>query len=189
MRSKLLIQAVFKLLGGLVIVALLLFVPAGTIFYWNAWLFMASLFIPMLIAGIVLLVRAPELLAKRLNRHETEKDQKLVIGLSMFMFIGGFIVAALDFRFGWSRLPNWVSIAAAIVLLISYGLFAEVMRENAYLSRVVEVQEGQKVVDTGLYGIVRHPMYFATLFLFLSIPLILGSAYAFIIFCSTRFCW
>jgi len=182
MQSGLLIQAVFKLLGGLVIVALLLLVPAGTIFYWNAWLFMTSLFIPMLIAGGVLLTKAPDLLAKRLNRRETEKDQQLVIVLSMFMFVGGFIIAALDFRFGWSDLPDWVSVAAAIVLLISYGLFAEVMRENAYLSRVVEVQEGQTVVDTGLYGIVRHPMYFATLFLFLSIPLILGSAYALVPF-------
>ena len=182
MQSKLLIQAITKLLMGLVIVSMLLFLPAGTIYYWNAWLFMGVLFIPMFIIGLILLLKSPNLLAKRLNVKEEETEQKQVIGLSLLMFVGGFIVAALDFRYGWSKLPDWVIAAAMIIFLISYGLYLEVMRENAYLSRTIEVQENQKVVDTGLYGIVRHPMYFVTVFLFLSIPFILGSVYAFIIF-------
>lgn len=140
------------------------------------------LFIPMLIAGIVLLLKSPELLAKRLNAKEKQSAQKQVIFFSLLMFVGGFMTAGFDFKYGWSTLPDWGSIAAAAVLLISYGLYAEVMRENAYLSRAVEVQEGQKVIDTGLYGIVRHPMYFATVLLFLSMPLVLGSVYAFLIF-------
>ena len=182
MQSKLLIQAITKLLMGLVIVSMLLFLPAGTIYYWNAWLFMGVLFIPMFIIGLILLLKSPNLLAKRLNVKEEETEQKQVIGLSLLMFVGGFIVAALDFRYGWSKLPDWVIAAAMIIFLISYGLYLEVMRENVYLSRTIEVQENQKVVDTGLYGIVRHPMYFVTVFLFLSIPFILGSVYAFIIF-------
>lgn len=182
MQSKLLIQAITKLLMGLVIVSMLLFLPAGTIYYWNAWLFMGVLFIPMFIAGLILLLKSPNLLSKRLNVKEKETEQKQVIGLSLLMFVGGFIVAALDFRYSWSKLPDWVIIAAMIIFLISYGLYAEVMRENAYLSRTIEVQENQKVIDTGLYGIVRHPMYFVTVLLFLSMPFILGSVYAFIIF-------
>jgi len=182
MQSKLLIQAITKFLMGLVIVSMLLFLPAGTIYYWNAWLFMGVLFIPMFIIGLILLLKSPNLLAKRLNVKEEETEQKQVIGLSLLMFVGGFIVAALDFRYGWSKLPDWVIAAAMIIFLISYGLYLEVMRENVYLSRTIEVQENQKVVDTGLYGIVRHPMYFVTVFLFLSIPFILGSVYAFIIF-------
>ena len=182
MKWKLLIQACVKLFLGLIIVSLLLFLPAGSVYYWNAWIFICVLFIPMFIAGIILLWRSPDLLAKRLNSKEKETEQKQVILLSSLMFIGGFIVAALDFRHSWSKLPDWIMIISVVVFLISYGLYAEVIRENAYLSRTIEVQENQKVIDTGLYGIVRHPMYFATIFLFLSIPLILGSIYAFIIF-------
>jgi protein-S-isoprenylcysteine O-methyltransferase Ste14 len=167
---------------GLSTVSLLLFLPAGSIDYWNAWIFIGLLFIPMLITGIILLLKAPDLLAKRLNTKEKEIEQKQVITLSVFMFVGGFIVAALDFKYSWSNLPDWVIIAAAVIFLTSYGLYAEIMRENAYLSRTVEVQESQKVIDTGLYGIVRHPMYFVTITLFLSMPLILGSVYSFIIF-------
>lgn len=182
MKNHLFINVCVKLIMGLIAVGLLLFLPAGTFYYWNAWVFMGVLFIPMLAVGGVLLWRAPDLLAKRMNTKETETEQKQVVLLSLVMFTGGFIVAALDFRYGWSRLPDWVVLAAAAVFLLSYGLYAEVIRENAYLSRTVEVQENQKVIDTGLYGIVRHPMYLATLTLFLSMPLILGSFYAFIIF-------
>jgi len=182
MQSKLLIQAITKFLMGLILVSILLILPAGTIHYWNAWLFMGVLFIPMFIAGLILLLKSPNLLTKRLNVKEEETEQKQVIGLSLLMFVGSFVVAALDFRYSWSKLPDWVIIAAVIIFLISYGLYAEVMRENAYLSRTIEVQENQKVIDTGLYGIVRHPMYFVTVFLFLSIPFILGSVYSFIIF-------
>ncbi|WMC91180.1 methyltransferase family protein [Kineothrix sp. MB12-C1] len=182
MSIKLLFQSSTKLLTGLITVCLLLFLPAGSIHYWNAWLFLSVLFIPMLLAGLILLLKSPDLLAKRLNTRENERAQKQVIILSFILFVVGFIISALDFRYNWSKLPDWVSIAAAIIFLISYGLYAEVMRENVYLSRTVEVQDGQKVIDTGLYRIVRHPMYFTTVFLFLSIPLILGSTYAFIIF-------
>lgn len=182
MKRKLLIQACIKLFLGLIMVCLLLFFPAGSTYYWNAWIFICVLFIPMFIAGIILLWKSPDLLAKRLNSKEKEAEQKQVILLSLVMFVGGFIVAALDFRYNWSKLPDWVIITSVIIFLISYGLYAEVIRENAYLSRTIEVQENQKVIDTGLYGIVRHPMYFATIFLFLSIPLILGSIYAFIVF-------
>ncbi|WP_250228880.1 methyltransferase family protein [Anaeropeptidivorans aminofermentans] len=182
MKRKLLIQSCTQFLMGLSTVSLLLFLPAGSIDYWNAWIFIGLLFIPMLITGIILLLKAPDLLAKRLNTKEKEIEQKQVITLSVFMFAGGFIVAALDFKYSWSNLPDWVIIAAAVIFLTSYGLYAEIMRENAYLSRTVEVQESQKVIDTGLYGIVRHPMYFVTITLFLSMPLILGSVYSFIIF-------
>ncbi|NLG24242.1 MAG: isoprenylcysteine carboxylmethyltransferase family protein [Clostridiales bacterium] len=182
MKRKLLAQSCAKLLTGLVAIGLLLFLPAGSIYYWNAWVFIGLLFIPMLIMGIVLLLKVPDLLKKRLSTKEKEGEQRQVVALSLLMFAGGFIIAALDFRYGWSDLPDWVVIAAAATFLASYGLYAEVMRENAYLSRTVEVQESQKVIDTGLYGLVRHPMYAATIALFLSIPLILGSAYAFIVF-------
>lgn len=159
-----------------------LFLPAGTLEYKNAWLFLAMLFIPMFILGCILFVKAPRLLEKRLRSKEKEKQQKHVVVLSLFMFAGGFVVAALDFRFGWTHLPMGVVIAGSVVLLISYGLYGEVMRENAYLSRTVEIQEDQKVIDTGLYGVVRHPMYFATTLLFLSFPIVLGSLAAFFIF-------
>lgn len=182
MKTKLMMQAISKFMMGLVMVGLLLFLPAGTFQYWNAWLFMGLLFIPMLFLGVVLLVKSPELLSKRLQSKEKEDAQKSVIALSLLVFVGGFVVAALDFRFGWTKLPVWLVIAASVILLVSYGLYAEVMRENAYLSRTVEVQENQKVIDTGLYGIVRHPMYFATTLLFLSFPLVLGSGIGFVIF-------
>ena len=182
MKTKLLLQAATKFAAGLVLVGLLLFLPAGTLHYPGGWLFCGLLFIPMLILGTVLFLKAPELLRKRLASKEKETQQKQVIGLSGLMFVGGFAAAGLDFRFGWSQMPGWVTAAAAVILLISYGLYAEVMRENAYLSRTVEVQEGQKVIDTGLYGVVRHPMYMATTFLFLAIALVLGSWVTFAIF-------
>ena len=181
-RGKLIVNALVKYCMGLLMVGLLLFLPAGTFAYPNAWLFIALLFVPMLLLGVVLLVKSPELLEKRLNSKEKETEQSVVVMLSLAMFLGGFIVSALDYRFGWSKMPAAVVIVAAVVLLASYGLYAEVMRENAYLSRTVEVQENQKVVDTGLYGIVRHPMYSVTTLLFLAIPLVLGSWIGFIIF-------
>lgn len=180
--EKLLIDAIAKYIAGLVMVALLLFIPAGTIKYWNGWLFIALLFIPMFFLGLILFLKAPELLSKRLQNKESESAQKKVISASALMFLGGFITSSLDYRFGWTNVPNIVVGAAAVILLVSYGLYAEVMRENAYLSRIVEVQENQKVVDTGLYGIVRHPMYSVTTLLFLSIPLVLGSYLGFLIF-------
>lgn len=182
MKSKLLISAVTKLLAGLVIIGLLLFPAAGTLHWPGAWLLLAILFVPMLIAGAVLLVKSPELLQKRLNSKEKESSQKLVVLLSLLMFIGGFIAAGLDFRFGWAGMFGWLNIAAAILFLLGYALYAEVLRENVYLSRTIEVQENQKVIDSGLYGIVRHPMYSATILMFLSMPLVLGSLWAFAIF-------
>ena len=181
-RCKLMINALIKYLMGFLLVAVLLFLPAGTVEYWNAWLFIALLFIPMFFLGAVLLVKSPQLLEKRLHSKEKESEQVMVVILSFVMFLGGFIGSALDFRFGWSKMPSAVVVIASVVLLISYGLYAEVMRENAYLSRTVEIQKEQKVIDTGLYGIVRHPMYFATTLLFLSIPLVLGSWIGFFIF-------
>jgi len=172
---KLAMQALIKYLCGLILVGVLLFWPAGGFDYPNGWLFLILLFVPMLILGIVLLIRSPELLGKRLGVKEKESTQKGVVAAAGLLFVCGFVVAGLDHRFGWSRLPLGVVIAASVVLLISYGLYAEVMRENAYLSRTVEVQKGQRVIDSGLYGIVRHPMYAATVGLFLSIPLVLGS--------------
>lgn len=182
MKRKLLISALSKYILGLLMVAFLLFLPAGTIAYFNGWLFIALLFVPMFLLGVILLLKAPDLLKKRLNHKEKEGEQKQVIGLSLLMFVGGFVAAGLDFRFGWTAVPNWLSILSSVLLLLSYGLYAEVMRENAYLSRTIEVQENQKVVDSGLYGIVRHPMYAVTTLLFLSIPLVLGSWVSFAIF-------
>ncbi len=179
---KLLFQGLTKFLIGLFFVGGLLFLPAGGFHYQNGWLFLALLFIPILILGAVLYVKAPELLKKRLNSKEKQQTQKAVVGLSALLFLGGFVVAGLDFRFGWSSVPLWVVIVASVVLLLSYALYAEVMRENAYLSRTIEVQENQKVVDTGLYGIVRHPMYAATIWLFLSIPIVLGSWWSLLCF-------
>ena len=182
MRKNLVLQALTKYIAGLVFVGLMVFLPAGSMTYFNGWLFMALLFIPMLLLGIVLFIKSPELLEKRLNSKEKENEQKQVVSLSLVVFIVGFILSALDYRFGWSKLPMWLVIVGAVVLLISYGLYAEVMRENAYLSRTVEIQKEQKVIDTGLYGIVRHPMYFATTLLFLSFPIVLGSWVGFIVF-------
>ncbi len=170
------------LLTGLLVIGLLLFLPAGTLHYPNGWLLIGVLFIPMLLMGAVMLVKAPALLQKRLQNKETQTAQKGVVALSGLMFLAGFVVAGLDFRFGWVVLPKAVSVIAAVVFLAGYALYAEVLRENAYLSRTVEVQEGQKVIDTGLYGVVRHPMYAATLLMFLSMPLVLGSVIALVIF-------
>ena len=182
MKKSLLFQAVGKFLLGVVLVGVLVFLPAGTLHFWQGWLFMGILFVPMFLAGLVMLKKNPALLQSRLNAKEKEREQSLVVKLSGLMFLAGFIVAGLNFRFGWYTLPKAVSIAAAVVFLASYALYAEVLRENTYLSRTIEVQEGQQVVDTGLYGIVRHPMYSVTVVLFLAMPLVLGSIYAFIIF-------
>ena len=182
MTKGLFFQAIFKFLAGVALLFLLIFLPAGTFDYWNAWLLMGILFVPMFLAGIVMMCKNPDLLRKRLNAKEKEAEQNLVIKLSGFMFLLGFVMAGLDFRFQWIVLPTWVSWAAAVAFLLSYLLFAEVLRENTYLSRTVEVQENQTVVDTGLYGIVRHPMYGATVILFLSMPLVLGSLISFVIF-------
>ena len=168
-------------------IVLLLFLPAGTFNYWNAWLLMGLLFIPMFIVGIILWIKSPELLKKRLNVKEKENEQKQVIGISLIIFILGFIIASLDFRYNWSNIPIWGVAGASVIFVIAYILYAEVMRENAYLSRTIEVQENQKVIDTGLYGIVRHPMYFATTLLFLSFPIVLGSWFSFAIFCFFPF--
>ncbi len=166
----------------MIIVGAFLFVSANTFKYWNAWLLLGLLFIPMFIAGIVLMIKNPELLKKRLNSKETEMEQKLVLMLSGLMFILGFLVAGLNFRYKWIEVPNWVVIVGSVLFIIAYILYAEVMRENTYLSRTIEVQEDQKVIDTGMYKIVRHPMYMVTLLLFLSIPLILGSLISLVIF-------
>ena len=179
---KLLINALTKFLCGLLMVGLLIFIPAGTLAYAYGWLLMGLLFAPMLIAGFVMYFSSPAFLAKRLDAKEKQATQKGVLAFSGLMFIAGFVVAGLDFRFGWSQMPVWVIITASVLFLVAYALYAEVMRENAYLSRTIKVEEGQKVVDTGLYGIVRHPMYMATILLFLVIPLVLGSWYALIVF-------
>lgn len=181
MTKKLFVQAISKFVTGLVLIALLLFLPAGTICYWNGWLLIGILFIPMLAAGIVMMLRNPELLEKRLKAKESEGEQKTVIVLSGVMFFAAFVVAGLNYRFGWIVMPRWTVIAAAIVFLAAYLMYAEVLRENTYLSRTVEIQKHQKVIDTGLYGIVRHPMYSATVFLFLSMGLVLGSPISFAI--------
>jgi len=179
---KLLIEALSKFTCGLLLVGLLIFLPAGTLCYSYGWLFMGLLFGPMLAAGFVMLVKSPDFLKKRLDAKENQGKQKGVLAFSGLMFIAGFVVAGMDFRFGWSCVPDWVVIAASVLFLAAYALYAEVMRENAYLSRTVKVEEGQTVVDTGLYGIVRHPMYAVTVLLFLMIPLVLGSWYALIPF-------
>ena len=182
MDRKLMRQALTKYAAGLILVMLMVFLPAGTIHYWNGWLFISLLFVPMFFLGLILLIKAPELLEKRLRSKENQQEQKNVIGWSAIMFLGGFILSALDFRFGWTYVPKAVVILASVILLAAYAMYAEVMRENAYLSRTVEVQENQKVIDTGLYGIVRHPMYFSTVLLFLAIPLVLGSWIGFVVF-------
>ena len=181
-KMKLLFSALTKFLLGLVLVGAILFLPAGSFAFMSGWLFIALLFIPMIFLGVALFVKAPDLLEKRLGAKEKEDTQKGVVALSGLLFLAGFIVAGLDYRFGWSHVPTWLVITASVVLLVSYALYAEVMRENAYLSRTVEVQEGQKVVSTGLYGIVRHPMYAVTVWLFLSIPLVLGSFWSLLCF-------
>ena len=182
MNIKLFFQAIIKYFTGLILVGALLFIPAGSFEYYNAWLLIALLFIPMFIAGIILMIKAPDLLQKRLNVKEKENDQKQVVLFSALMFLLGFIIAGLNFRFNWFKLDNIIIIISSVLFIISYVLYAEVLRENTYLSRTIEVQENQRVIDTGLYGIVRHPMYLATIILFLTIPLILGSIISFIIF-------
>lgn len=181
MNGKLFAQAIIKLISGVLLMGILLFIPAGSFSYWNGWLLMAVLFVPMIVAGFVMMKKSPELLQKRLNAKEEQSEQKTVIVLSGLMFFAAFVVAGLNFRFGWIVLPNWIAYAATAVFLLGYLLYAEVLRENAYLSRTVEVQENQKVIDTGLYGIVRHPMYSSTLLLFLAMPLVLGSVISFVI--------
>ena len=182
MKTKLFFEAITKFILGVALVGLLVFLPAGTLSYVWGWVFMGLLFVPMFFAGIVMLKRSPELLRSRLDAKEKQKDQDVVVKLSGLMFVAGFVLAGLDFRFGWVKLPTAVPVCASVVFLMSYVIYAEVLRENAYLSRTIKVQAGQKVVDEGLYGIVRHPMYFATVLLFLSMPLVLGSIIAFLPF-------
>ena len=182
MTRTLFFSAILKFTAGVVLLAALLFLPAGTIHWFGGWLLMGILFVPMFLAGLVMMAKNPNLLRSRLNAREKEAEQDLVIKLSGLMFLVGFILAGLDFRFGWSRLPGWVNILGAALFLTAYALYAEVLRENTWLSRTIEVQEGQTVVSTGLYGIVRHPMYAVTLLLFLSMPLVLGSVPTFLVF-------
>ena len=176
---KLLISAITKYLTGILLFGLLLFLPAGTLHWSNAWLLMAILFIPMLLMGIIMYIKSPELLTKRLNNKEKRSTQKGVVAMSGLIFIGGFVVAGLNYRFGWHTLPNYISYLFATIFIIGYTLYAEVMRENTYLSRTIEIQENQTVISTGLYGIVRHPMYMATVLMYLAMPLVLGSLIAF----------
>ena len=182
MNIKLFFNALIKYLFGLFIVSLLLFIPAGSFNYYNGWLFIGILFIPMFIVGIIMMIKDPELLRKRISGKESDKEQRIVILLSGLMFISGFVIAGLNYRFNWIYISNIVVIISSIVFLISYVLYAEVLRENTFLSRTIDIQKNQKVIDTGLYKIVRHPMYLITIFMFLSIPLILGSIISFIIF-------
>lgn len=182
MNKKLFFEALIKFLSGVILVGLLIFLPAGSISFINGWIFMGVLFVPILIVGIIMMLKSPELLRKRLDAKEKKKDQSIIVKLSGLMFLAGFIIAGLGYRFDWYTLPFSITILGAVLFLLSYILYAEVLRENAYLSRTIEVQENQKVIDTGLYGIVRHPMYAATIILFLSIPLILGSVFSLIIF-------
>lgn len=187
MSIKLFFEAISKFVLGILLIGLLIFIPASTINYWNGWLFMFLLFIPMFISGIVMMIKAPNLLKSRLNAKEKESEQKEVIILSGLMFLSGFVIAGLNYRFSWIKLPSSIVVISSIIFLLSYILYAEVLRENLFLSRTIEVQKEQKVIETGLYGIVRHPMYTATIFLFLSIPLILGSIISFIIFLAYPF--
>ena len=187
MNIKLFIQAIIKYVFGVLIVGGLLFIPAKSFEYWNGWLFMGLLFIPMFVAGVILMMKNPELLRKRLNAKEQENEQKWVLLFSGLMFIAGFIVAGLNYKYKWIEVPNIVVIISSILFIIAYILYAEVLRENTYLSRTIEVQENQKVIDTGLYGIVRHPMYAVTILLFLTMPLVLGSIISFIIFLTYPF--
>ena len=181
MTRTLLTQALIKFLAGILLLGLLIFLPAGSYAYWQGWLLMVILFVPMFIAGIVMLVKSPDLLSKRLNVKEKENDQKTVVALSGLLFMISFVTAGLNWRLNWWILPDWVVWTAAALFILSYILYAEVLRENEYLSRTIEVQEGQKVIDTGLYGIVRHPMYMATVIMFLSMQLVLGSPISFVI--------
>ena len=187
MTKSLFLSSIGKFTLGVVLIGALLFLPAGTTAYPQGWLLMGILFIPMFIAGLVMMAKNPALLRSRLNAKEKQREQSIVVKLSGLMFLVGFILAGLSYRFGWLMLPRWVSILGAVLFLISYALYAEVLRENTWISRTIEVQEGQQVVSTGLYGIVRHPMYAVTLVLFLSMPLVLGSVLAFIVFLAYPF--
>ena len=187
MTMKLWIQALAKFIFGIILIGVLIFLPAGTLSFFQGWLFMGLLFVPMFFAGLVMIFTNPNLLKSRLNAKEKQRDQSIVIKLSGLMFLAGFIVAGLNFRFDWFMLPRGIVIGASVVFLAAYILYAEVLRENTYLSRTIEVQDHQKVIDTGLYAVVRHPMYSATLLLFLSMPLVLGSIYAFLIFLAYPF--
>lgn len=182
MTAKLFLQAMSKFLLGVILVGVLIFLPAGSLSFQNGWIFLGLLFIPMFLAGLIMMYRDPALLQRRLQAKESRVEQSRMVRLSGLMFLAGFIVAGLNFRFDWHTLPTWIPTAASAVFLCSYLLYGEVLRENVYLSRTIRVEDGQKVIDTGLYGIVRHPMYTATVFLFLSMPLVLGSLYAFFIF-------
>ena len=181
MNKSLLTQSLIKFLSGVIIVGILIFLPAGSFSYWQGWLLMGILFVPMLVAGFILMARNPDLLRKRLDAKEKESEQKTVVALSGLLFIAAFITAGLNWRSGWLVMPDYAVWTAAVVFIGAYLLYAEVLRENTYLSRTIEVQEGQEVIDTGLYGIVRHPMYMATTLLFLAMPLLLGSPVSFVI--------
>ena len=181
MDKDLLIKALTKFLLGVIVLGLLLFFPAGSLHYWQGWLLMGILFVPMAVVGIVMMARNPELLRKRLNAKEKEAEQKSVVAMSGLLFVTAFVLAGLNWRFCWWVLPNWMVWMAAGLFIASYLLYVEVMRENTYLSRTVEVQDNQEVIDTGLYGIVRHPMYMATTVMFLTMPLVLGSPISFLI--------
>lgn len=181
MNKSLLTQALIKLVSGLLLICILIFLPAGSFLFWQGWLFIGILFIPMLIAGVILMRKNPDLLRKRLDAKEKESEQRTVVAMSGFLFLAAFIIAGLNWRFGWWLIPDWAVWVAAGMFLCSYVLYAEVLRENTYLSRTIEVQKGQKVIDTGLYGIVRHPMYMATIILFLSMQLVLASPISFFI--------
>lgn len=182
MDKKLFTQAILKYLLGILLFSLLLFIPAGTLRYWHAWLLIGVLFIPMLMVGIVLAIKNPELLRKRLSANEKESEQKNVIRMGALMFVSGLVVAGLDYRYQWVVLPKWLVLLATALFLLAYLLYTAVLRENTYLSRTIEIQENQKVVDTGVYGIVRHPMYTSTILLFMAMPLVLGSIFSFFIF-------
>lgn len=181
MNKSLLTQALIKLVSGLLLICILIFLPAGSFSFWQGWLFIGILYIPMLIAGVILMRKNPDLLRKRLDAKEKESEQRTVVAMSGFLFLAAFIIAGLNWRFGWWLIPDWAVWVAAGMFLCSYVLYAEVLRENTYLSRTIEVQKGQKVIDTGLYGIVRHPMYMATIILFLSMQLVLASPISFFI--------
>lgn len=182
MTKKLLASTLVKCVLGITLTALLIFLPAGTLSFVNGWVLMGILFVPMLASGFIMMIKNPALLEKRLKMDEKQKEQKTLVAISSLMFVVGFVVAGLDFRFGWLRLPTLVTVMATVIFLFAYLLYAEVLRENTYLSRTVEIQQNQKVIDTGLYSVVRHPMYASSVLLFLSMPLILGSLYSFIVF-------
>lgn len=187
MTIKLFTQAILKFALGVVLVGVLIFLPAGTFAFLGGWLLMGILFIPMFIAGLIMMAKNPSLLESRLDAKEKEKEQNIVVKLSGLMFIAGFVLAGLDFRFGWIKLPFVVNIIASVIFIVAYVIYAEVLRENTYLSRTIKVVEGQKVISTGLYGIVRHPMYFATILLFMAMPLVLGSLVSFFVFLAYPF--